>query len=152
MRVLRGTCSAFLFFRTVFGSPTLGSMASLDSSLSNVTSKPPQDRRGLDCFNNPYCDYKDKPLPTWHTDCDFPRINIRVWRKNRVEDSLWLNHKFMDYLSLQKNEQGIATDEETFPAYMLKRYAPNAAPSSMLCDGLGMCRVSLFKLVCDELR
>jgi hypothetical protein len=55
-----------------------------------------------------------------------------------------LRKHFRTYKRLQASKYKLAFDELTFPAYMAKRYAPSVPPSSMLCDGLGMCRVSIL--------
>ena len=68
------------------------------------------------------------------------------WKDVTMEDQLWLKKNFDNYKALQRSSFGLDSDEKTFPTYMGKRYALNVPPSSLLCDGLSMCRVCLMSL------
>lgn len=97
------------------------------------------------CHENPYCEKEDSDT-VWLNDCNFEKPTKEAWRENLPEDVRWLRRHLHNY-KVSQQHVGLADDEITFSAYMAKRYAPNVAPSSMLCDGLGMCRVgrSLLK-------
>ncbi|KAI4658712.1 uncharacterized protein J4E79_006470 [Alternaria viburni] len=107
-----------------------------------------------DCKASPYCD--DTGVTgdyDWDNDCpDLPRINYALWFNNRAEDTAFLREKLRHYEQLKMNPWKTPSDELTFPAYMAKRYAPNLPPSSMLCDGLGMCRAPSCKDIGEKLR
>ena len=96
------------------------------------------------CEKNPYCTRHSNGTFSWTNDCNFPMPSYESWKKNRFGDTSWLRKHFKRYMALKGRNSGLAKDELTFSTYMLKRFAPNASPNSMLCDGLGgMCSVSI---------
>ncbi|KAE8843682.1 hypothetical protein PTNB73_08740 [Pyrenophora teres f. teres] len=103
-----------------------------------------RDSPSEECVRNPYCNETDN-VQEWHNDCGFERPSLAVWKKHLVNDTAWLQTNLREFRVFQKQTRKIAPDETTFPAYMVKRYAPNAPSSSMLCDGLGMCRAPSCK-------
>jgi hypothetical protein len=140
MRLFAWIHAIFHVFDVVNGSANV--------SWSNTTSQdqklPSIDFSTHDCANNPYCHpSKVIGLYEWKNDCPgFPKVTESLWREHRAQDTAFLRKKLVDYQQLQMNPWRMGSDELTFPAFMAKRYAPNVPPSSMLCDGFGMCRVS----------
>ncbi|KAH8625904.1 hypothetical protein IG631_19783 [Alternaria alternata] len=124
--------------------------ASTSVAWSNLTSQGLEfsqaDRDNLDCAHNHYCNFnEDQSAHEWISGCPgLPRITEELWRRHRHVDAKFLRKHFRTYKRLQASKYKLASDELTFPAYMAKRYAPSVPPSSMLCDGLGMCRVSIL--------
>ena len=116
---------------------------------SKLTSRRPEsleiELTNEDYVRNPYCQLsKDLGTHEWVKDCPgLPRITEALWRKYRYKDTKFLNKNLQNYLKLKESKWKLASDELTFPTYLAKRYAPNVSPSSMVCDGLGMCRVGI---------
>ncbi|KAG9190449.1 hypothetical protein G6011_08537 [Alternaria panax] len=124
--------------------------ASTSVASSNDTLKelefPETDRFNADCQHNPYCSFTESVgelgSHNWTNDCPgLPRITEKLSRDHKHIDTNLLRKNFRIYKTLQGSKYKLDSDELTFPTYMAKRYAPNVPPSSMLCDGLGMCRV-----------
>ncbi|KAH6875193.1 hypothetical protein BKA58DRAFT_454051 [Alternaria rosae] len=112
--------------------------------VSNVTTQGPGwegDYFDNECARSPYCHITDLPgTYEWSNDCpNFPRITEHLWLQNRHEDAFFLRKRLKEFQLIQRARK-LADDEITFPAFLAKRYAPNLPPSSMLCDGMGMCR------------
>jgi hypothetical protein len=95
------------------------------------------------CDGSCYCT-NDTAGFVWSNDCGFQMPTEKVWAENLHDDKDWLKEHFHRYTRRTQNKAGRrdAPDRLTFPTYMLKLYAPNVPPSNMLCDSLGMCRVS----------
>ena len=86
------------------------------------------------CEGNPYCQTKDGHY-RWHNDCGIERPSHELFEEHRGEDVPWLREHLSAY-----SEMGEPT--ETFMVYLAKRYAPDHAPSNMICDGINACIAS----------
>jgi hypothetical protein len=95
------------------------------------------------CDGSIYCT-NGTGTPVWRNDCDFDMPSEKLWKANRQDDAAWLSEHLQRYLWRTRTaaRRRDSPDRLTFSTYMLKLYAPNVPPSNMLCDGLGMCRVS----------
>jgi hypothetical protein len=74
--------------------------------------------------------------------CGIERPTKEVYEKHKDGDTQWLQGHFNRFQKLRKGRD-LEDDETTFPAWMAKLLAPNHPPSSMFCDGLNSCSVSV---------
>jgi hypothetical protein len=74
--------------------------------------------------------------------CGIERPTSEVIKKYKEGDTRWLQDLFDRFQDLRRSKD-LDDDELTFAAWMAKILAPNHPPSSMICDGLNSCSVSV---------
>jgi hypothetical protein len=74
--------------------------------------------------------------------CDVERPTEENFKKHKKGDVEWLRGHFERFVALRRRNK-LERDEKTFPAWFVKLLAPDHPPSSMICDGLNSCIVSI---------